>query len=63
MSELVTLEDLDIALTRILREAASLDSDLLIYLISIAILYVRRKSASLGGTAEAKPTQLKLVAV
>jgi hypothetical protein len=62
MSDRVALEKLDIDLTRSREEAASLGDHLLTYVISMAILQVRKKKARLDESAEAKPSGLRLVA-
>jgi hypothetical protein len=61
MSELAALEKLDIALTRSKNEAVSLGDDLLVYLMSMAILHIRRKSGRLGEGADSEPAGLTLL--
>jgi hypothetical protein len=62
MSKLATLEKLEIALKRSKKEAESLGDDLLVYVISMAILRVQRNCASVGEAGEAKPCRLRVVA-
>jgi len=62
MSELAALKKLELALARSKEDAASLHDDLLLYVISMAIVRVRQKRAHLGEVVEARPRRFRVVA-
>lgn len=52
MTQSVMLDELDEALTNSSKVAATLNDELLVYLINMAILHVRKKAAHLGDVEE-----------